>query len=103
MLKNNILGEILLISSASNEYFNISEYILESLRKDLIYSGPTTISELLTGTFESQSFVLNGTLGSSLSLENHLLWHHSFEKDICVRKYPKILPSNSFYQKLDKD
>ena len=89
------IGEIIIPRDFSNNVFNISEYVLNSLNVDLVYENEEDIREILKETCEYSGGTLQAEIASKLLLDGRVLWSPEFEKDLKISRDIVSLPSDS--------
>ena len=75
--------------------FDIQEYILSSLQKDLVYEQQGEIKHLLQDFFDFVPYLLKGNISRNLFLNEKIIWEYEYEEELVLKMASDVLPSDS--------
>lgn len=88
-------GEIIIPLSLPKVQFDIQEYILSSLQKDLVYEQQGEIKHLLQDFFDFVPYLLKGNISRNLFLNEKIIWEYEYEEELVLKMASDVLPSDS--------
>jgi D-alanyl-lipoteichoic acid acyltransferase DltB (MBOAT superfamily) len=88
-------GEIIVPKGISKKEFDIQQYILSSLKTDLVYEQQGELSNLLENHFEYTPQLLQGDIYRNLFMNGRILWKYQYEDELTLEMSSDVLPSDS--------